>query len=217
MEKLIEVAFPLKQTSLDAVHEKNVRHGHISTLHIWPARRPLAAARAALLAALLDAPQDADERDALTLKIGGKLKREREGDPASEVTVGGVLRWCGDAERARKEQASVALAEMRGEILRQYGDKAPKVLDLFAGGGAIPLEALRLGCNVTAVDYNPVAWFLIPRIFFIPGNCCCQLVPLNERILSLPVSWVKSSPSDCEKEEKAASDCGRVVCNCQFR
>ncbi len=161
MEKLIEVAFPLKQTSLDAVHEKNVRHGHISTLHIWPARRPLAAARAALLAALLDAPQDADERDALTLKIGGKLKREREGDPASEVTVGGVLRWCGDAERARKEQASVALAEMRGEILRQYGDKAPKVLDLFAGGGAIPLEALRLGCNVTAVDYNPVAWFLL--------------------------------------------------------
>ncbi|MDF5714191.1 MAG: DUF1156 domain-containing protein [Rhizonema sp. NSF051] len=51
--RLIEVAFPLKQTSIDSVHEKNVRHGHISTLHIWPARRPLAACRAALIATLL--------------------------------------------------------------------------------------------------------------------------------------------------------------------
>ena len=56
--RLIEVAFPLKQTSLDSVHEKNVRHGHISTLHIWPARRPLAACRAALIATLLADPGD---------------------------------------------------------------------------------------------------------------------------------------------------------------
>src|SRR6266487_4129436 len=57
--RLIEVAFPLKQTSLDSVHEKNVRHGHISTLHIWPARRPLAASRAVVLATLLPDPNDA--------------------------------------------------------------------------------------------------------------------------------------------------------------
>src|SRR6185295_18759320 len=55
-KRLIEVAFPLKQTSIDSVHEKNVRHGHLSTLHIWPARRPLAASRAALIAALLPDP-----------------------------------------------------------------------------------------------------------------------------------------------------------------
>jgi putative DNA methylase len=54
--RLIEVAFPLKQASLDSVHEKNVRHGHISTLHIWPARRPLAACRGALIATLLPDP-----------------------------------------------------------------------------------------------------------------------------------------------------------------
>ena len=55
-KRLIEVAFPLKQTSMDSVHEKNVRHGHISTLHIWPARRPLAASRAALIATLATRP-----------------------------------------------------------------------------------------------------------------------------------------------------------------
>ena len=61
-KRLIEVAFPLKQVSLDSVHEKNVRHGHISTLHIWPARRPLAAARAALIATLLPDPGTDDAR-----------------------------------------------------------------------------------------------------------------------------------------------------------
>jgi len=57
-KRLIEVAFPLKQASIDSVHEKTVRHGHISTLHIWPARRPLAASRAALIATLLPDPGD---------------------------------------------------------------------------------------------------------------------------------------------------------------
>src|SRR6266508_629186 len=71
--RLIEVAFPLKQASLDSVHEKNVRHGHISTLHIWPARRPLAACRAALIATLLPDPGDAEERKRLLEKLGGKV------------------------------------------------------------------------------------------------------------------------------------------------
>ena len=63
--RLIEVAFPLKQASLDSVHEKNVRHGHISTLHIWPARRPLAACRAALIATLLPDPGTPEKRKEL--------------------------------------------------------------------------------------------------------------------------------------------------------
>ena len=71
--RLIEVAFPLKQTSLDSVHEKNVRHGHISTLHIWPARRPLAACRAALIATLLPDPGDAEERAKILEKLGGHV------------------------------------------------------------------------------------------------------------------------------------------------
>ena len=71
--RLIEKAFPLKQASLDSVHEKNVRHGHISTLHICPARRPLAACRAALIATLLPDPGDPEERPELREKIGGNV------------------------------------------------------------------------------------------------------------------------------------------------
>ena len=70
-KRLIEVAFPLKQASLDSVHEKNVRHGHISTLHIWPARRPLAASRAALITTLLPDPGVADKRKALLERMAG--------------------------------------------------------------------------------------------------------------------------------------------------
>src|SRR5215203_3523911 len=76
--RLIEAAFPLKQASLDSVHEKNVRHGHISTLHIWPARRPLAACRAALIATLLPDPGTAEGRKMLCEKIGGKLVSKME-------------------------------------------------------------------------------------------------------------------------------------------
>src|SRR5829696_5329107 len=76
--RLIEHAFPLKQTSLDSVHEKNVRHGHISTLHIWPARRPLAACRAALIATLLPDPGTAEARKAVCEKIGGRVVRRME-------------------------------------------------------------------------------------------------------------------------------------------
>ena len=86
--RLIEVAFPLKQASLASVHEKNVRHGHISTLHIWPARRPLAACRAALLATLLPDPGDPDKRQALLEKIGGTVFIEtKEKTDASGNTV----------------------------------------------------------------------------------------------------------------------------------
>src|SRR6266478_9488832 len=93
--RLIEVAFPLKQASLDSVHEKNVRHGHISTLHIWPARRPLAASRAALLATLLPDPGTPEGRKELCEKIGGTLKpgKPDKDGRIKEETVGGVLRW----------------------------------------------------------------------------------------------------------------------------
>src|SRR5437667_5955054 len=73
-KRLIEVNFPLKQTSTDSVHEKNVRHGHISTLHIWPARRPLAASRAALIATLLPDPGGAEERKKILERLAGRLE-----------------------------------------------------------------------------------------------------------------------------------------------
>lgn len=179
-KRLIEVAFPLKQTSIDSVHEKNVRHGHISTLHIWPARRPLAASRAALLATLLAAPDEKKAREKLVEEIGGTLEERTEGGVTEYFTSGGVLRWCGDGEKKRGDLAKTELAKLRAEILRQNGGKPPKVLDLFAGGGAIPLEALRLGCDVTAVDYNPVAWFLLKCTLDYPQRLAGKRFPLPD-------------------------------------
>ena len=91
-KRLIEVAFPLKQTSIDCVHEKNVRHGHISTLHIWPARRPLAASRAALIATLLPDPGDKEKRDNLLRRLGGTLSKtlKKKTMPSGRVEDGSL-------------------------------------------------------------------------------------------------------------------------------
>jgi len=193
--RLIEHAFPLKQASLDSVHEKNVRHGHISTLHIWPARRPLAASRAALLATLLPDPGTPEKRRELCEKIGGRLvkKIERKKMPSGRIverekdaTEGGVLRWLGQpknkADREVIRQQQEDLQWFRDEIRRVYG-RAPKVLDPFAGGGAIPLEAMRLGCEATAVDINPVAWFILKCTLEYPQKLAGQTRPLPEFIL----------------------------------
>ena len=177
--RLIEHAFPLRQTSIDSVHEKNVRHGHISTLHIWPARRPLAAARAALLATLLPDPGTPEGRKELCEKIGGKL---RPGEPDKEgrikdETAGGILRW------KREIENKATLDFFRQEIRKANGGRALKVLDPFAGGGAIPLEAMRLGCDVTAADLNPVAWFILKCTLEYPQRLGGQKRPLPEFIV----------------------------------
>ena len=183
-KRLIEVAFPLKQVSLDSVHEKNVRHGHISTLHIWPARRPLAASRAALIATLLPDPSDADERRDILLRMAGrvteKVERKRVNgrvvERVKEETEGGILHW--------GRENGPDLEWFRKEIRKAYGGRAPKVLDPFAGGGAIPLEAMRLGCEVTAMDINPVAWFILKCTLEYPQKLAGQTRPLPEFALA---------------------------------
>src|SRR5947207_3417275 len=176
--RLIEVAFPLRQASLDSVHEKNVRHGHISTLHIWPARRPLAACRAALIATLLPDPGTDEARQELLEKIGGRILRQveqkQQGGKTVEVvkeeTEGGILHW------GRENGPDMDF--FREEIRKAYGGRAPRVLDPFAGGGAIPLEAMRLGCEATAVDINPVAWFILRCTLEYPQQLANQRHPL---------------------------------------
>src|SRR5262245_9470472 len=177
--RLIEVAFPLKQASLDSVHEKNVRHGHISTLHIWPARRPLAACRAALIATLLLDPGNKEERDAMLERLGGSVKKEvkkkklangRTEERIVEETEGGILHW--------GRESGPDLEYFRQKIREAYGGRAPRVLDPFAGGGAIPLEAMRLGCEVTAVDINPVAWFILKCTLEYPQKLAGKTLPL---------------------------------------
>jgi len=178
-QRLIEVAFPLKQASLDSVHEKNVRHGHISTLHIWPARRPLAASRAALIATLLPDPGNAEERKQILERLAGrvvarvkkkKLPDGRIEEQVTEETEGGILHW--------GRENSEDLNWFREKIREAYGGHAPKMLDPFAGGGAIPLEAMRLGCEVTAVDINPVSWFILKCTLEYPQRLANQRRPL---------------------------------------
>ncbi len=179
-KRLIEVAFPLKQVSLDSVHEKNVRHGHISTLHIWPARRPLAACRAALIATLLRDPGDPEKRRQIYERMAGrvveKIERKRLNgrivEKVKEETVGGILHW------GREDGPD--LQWFRDEIRKAYGGRAPRVLDPFAGGGAIPLEAMRLGCEATAIDINPVAWFILKCTLEYPQKLAAQTRPLPD-------------------------------------
>ena len=151
--RLIESAFPLRQVSLDSVHEKNVRHGHVSTLHIWPARRPLAASRAALLATLLPAPDGREARRRLLERMAGQVVETRSATGERAETRGGIFRW--------GREGGPEVARFREEIREAFGGRSPRVLDPFAGGGAIPLEAMRLGCEAVAADINPVAWFLL--------------------------------------------------------
>ncbi len=295
--RLIERAFPLKQASLTSVHEKNVRHGHISTLHIWPARRPLAACRAALLATLLPDPGTPEERRKLCERIGGKVveKIERKKMPNGQIVErvkeeveGGILSWIGTEPKSggkkklKEHQDAVAHRErelnwFRDQIKQAYGGlpaprpglyfvyaiecedgshyigqtddlqrrwqehldgraadwtkqhkpvkiahyeefgsreeavkresdlktgfgrkwlkdtiasgrarqagRAPRVLDPFAGGGAIPLEAMRLGCEATAVDINPVAWFILKCTLEYPQKLAGKTHPLPDFIL----------------------------------
>ncbi|MDO8836054.1 MAG: DUF1156 domain-containing protein [Vicinamibacterales bacterium] len=185
--RLIEVAFPLEQTSIDAVHEKSVRHGHISTLHIWPARRPLAACRAALIATLLPDPGTPEKRRELCERIGGRVEKVlmrkpgpggRSEERIVKQTRGGILHW------GRESENKADLDFFRDEIRKAYNGRAPRVLDPFAGGGAIPLEAMRLGCEATAIDINPVAWFILKCTLEYPQKLAGQKRPLPDFVRS---------------------------------
>ena len=152
-KRLIEVAFPLEEVSSHSRREKNVRHGHISTLHIWWARRPLAACRAFIYASLVDDPDSDVEREALLLEVADLASwdavRHPERVVRAEKNGGSGLTGTQLLERARQR------------ILDCNDGKPPKLLDPFAGGGSIPLEALRLGCEVEASDLNPVAVLIL--------------------------------------------------------
>ncbi len=131
-KRFIEESFPVKEVSVESAREKNIRHGHISTLHIWWARRPLASSRATAYAALIPAPKNIEE-----------WQRERD-------FIIELCKWENSNNQKLLERA-------RRKILEANGGVPPKVLDPFGGGGAIPLEALRLGCETYSNDLNPVA------------------------------------------------------------
>lgn len=150
--KLIEVALPLATINVEAAREKSIRHGHPSTLHLWWARRPLAAARAVIWASLVDDPS-------------GDLTLTPEEQGIERTRLFGVL------ERLVKWENSnnpVVLAEARAEIDRCFPDGPPPILDPFGGGGAIPLEAQRLGLKALSGDLNPVAVLIQKAMIEVP-------------------------------------------------
>lgn len=152
--RIADWAFPLRQVSIDSVHEKNVRHGHISTLHIWPARRPLAASRAILLATLLkDVGTDSGRRKILDLMAGQVVDMEDDKGRKWEETRDGICRW--------GREDGPTLDRLRKAVRDGFGGRIPRVLDPFAGGGAIPLEGMRIGTEVVASDLSPTAWFVL--------------------------------------------------------
>lgn len=144
-KKLIEVALPLEDINREASREKSIRHGHPSTLHLWWARRPLAACRTVLFASLVDDPSSPHLAD----KFPTEKEQEDERKRLFKI-IRELVKW----ENVNNEDI---LEEARAEILKSTDGNPPPVLDPFCGGGSIPLEAQRLGLEAHGSDLNPVA------------------------------------------------------------
>ena len=175
-KKLIEVALPLDDINQASVREKSIRHGHPSTLHLWWARRPLATARAVLFAQMVNDP--GYERS-----LGRGINKEKA--QSERERLFGILRKLVQWENTTNEDV---LNEAREEIKKSWRetcalnkdhpqakelfdpDKLPPFHDPFAGGGAIPLEAQRLGLESWASDLNPVAVLINKAMIEIPSK-----------------------------------------------
>ncbi|MGH8567079.1 MAG: DUF1156 domain-containing protein, partial [Gammaproteobacteria bacterium] len=169
-KRLAEVDFPIAEVSKHAAREKSIRHGHPSTLHLWWARRPLASCRAVLLALLW--PDPCDPLCPVEFKAEAK-KRLREVGGCNPGTTDEDLRrallrfiadfanWDLAAHRTYIEVSRALVKAAHGPADGQAAYEPPLVVDPFAGGGSIPLEALRLGCEAFASDLNPVACLIL--------------------------------------------------------
>lgn len=199
-KKLIEVALPLKEINEACVREKSIRHGHPSTLHLYWARRPLAAARAVLFAQLVNDPGWDEE-----LQIGKKRKADanKERERLFNI-IRELVKW----ENTNNEKV---LEEARAEIRKSWKvtcelnkdhpeaaelfnpDLLPAFHDPFAGGGSIPLEAQRLGLEAWASDLNPVAVLINKAMIEIPpkfvGRRPIGPIPKHEKQNEIPLTW----------------------------
>ena len=167
-KRLAEVDFPIAEVSRHAAREKSIRHGHPSTLHLWWARRPLASSRAVLMALLLPDPCDPHcpeefktrAKELLLAMWGG-----RQGWVSQVKTDEGLrqvlLRFIADFANWDNAAKTEYLETGRGLVQAAHPEQTPLVVDPFAGGGSIPLEALRLGCDAFASDLNPVACLIL--------------------------------------------------------
>ena len=173
-KKLIEVALPLEKINAESAREKSIRHGHPSTLHLWWARRPLAAARAVIWSSLVDDPSSHPEL--FPMEEDQNRERQRLFKILEDLVV-----W----ENSNNE-AVLNLA--KAEILKSTNNNPPALLDPFAGGGAIPLEAQRLGLEAHAHDLNPVT------------------VMINKAMIEIPPRFAGRAPVNPEARRQANFD-----------
>lgn len=167
-KKLIEVALPLDKINEASEREKSIRHGHPSAIHMWWARRPLATARAVIWSSLVDDPSSHPEL--FPTEDEQRKERERLFEILEKLVV-----WENSNNKKILEQA-------KEEIRKSIGDSMPELLDPFAGGGAIPFEAQRLGLKAYANDLNPVAVMINKAMIDIPArfsgmspvHCCVE-------------------------------------------
>ncbi len=173
--KLIEVALPLAAINKEAAREKSIRHGHPSTLHLWWARRPLAATRAVIWASLVDDPSadetlSQEEQETERQRLFGILER--------------LVIWENSNDPDVLEAAQV-------EINRCYESDPPSILDPFGGGGAIPLEAQRLGLKALSGDLNPVAVLIQKAMLEIPPRFAGK-PPVNPAVDTSLTTWQRA-------------------------
>lgn len=198
-KKLIEVALPLDDINEAAGKEKSIRHGHPSTLHLWWARRPLAAARAVIFSQMVNDPGYERSLGRGVNKEKARVERERLFSIMRRLVL-----WENTGNKG-------LLAEARAEIVRSWRetcelnkghpnakelfnpDVLPEFHDPFAGGGALPLEAQRLGLNSFASDLNPVAVLINKSMIEIPpkfaGVPPCGPVPAGDKQQRLEQDW----------------------------
>lgn len=174
IKKLIEVALPLDAINAESAREKSIRHGHPSTLHLWWSRKPTATARAVLWASLVDDPSSHPEL--FPTEEAQDAERQR-----LHALLARLVKW----ENSNDEDL---LNEARAEIRKYMGEEPLTFLDPFAGGGAIPLEAQRLGLKAHAHDLNPVA------------------VMINKAMIEIPPRFAGQSPVNPDARTKLGSD-----------
>ena len=172
--KLIEVALPLEDINRESAREKSIKHGHPSALHLWWARRPLAACRAVLFAQLVDDPSAHPEQFPTD-----------EAQKAERGRLHGIISRLVDWDNIHDEKL---FQEAHYEILKSTGGNPPPILDPFAGGGSIPLEAQRLGLEAHASDLNPVAVLINKAMIEIPPNYAGQ-PPVSPGAAAGQMSW----------------------------
>ena len=182
-KKLIEVALSLEAINAASAREKSIRHGHPSTLHLWWARRPLAACRAVLFVQLVDDPSSVPE------EFPDEAAQEKERQRLFRI-VEELVKWESSNDRrviaAARREISRSAARAQGEAPPRtkaevdafLAEKAPPVLDPFCGGGSIPLEAQRLGLRAHGSDLNPVAVLISKALVEIPPRFA-DLPPAN--------------------------------------